>query len=554
MLLSSTMTIDERNTLISILQSTIRDVVESDNNNDLLVNDVNGEVASVKDVIILSINGEDVITMLRQRQRRRTLSARLLLRGSSGPEDLHSKRKLQTSSPTATMIVEYELVLEESCVAACEETMNTTQLYYEENVIEYLETSIDDGSFTTALHDNVDEIQRIVADSSVNATTNSDDSENVADANDSAVINLLQNAQVVNGTFSTVRVVVETTTSDDDDIGASQDVNYTYPIMPSLDDTTDDDGTVLTADGEVHNITLPPTISSMPTSPTVSPSPTNIATSTISIDTASLAPSSNATLINSSENIGNNETQHVNVTDSSLGTISPTISSNPTQLPASISPTSDPLIESLSMIPTSETSNFLSPIVAMSNVPTSSPEPSVLVTTNGSTTMFDDVGLGNNDTSNITNETTIVSPPIPIANNTMNETTTNISTVTLDDLSAPYTLSLSINSETPLAQYGSAVAISNDGRYVVVSAKDGMNEEGVDVGAVYIYSMDRELSPPEEEEGLTLLQVLYGESSKDEYGNALALSHDGKRLVVGSRSENNQMGAIRIYQLDNNII
>ena len=96
------------------------------------------------------------------------------------------------------------------------------------------------------------------------------------------------------------------------------------------------------------------------------------------------------------------------------------------------------------------------------------------------------------------------------------------------------------------------MAISNDGRYVVVSAKDGMNEEGVDVGAVYIYSMDRELSPPEEEEGLTLLQVLYGESSKDEYGNALALSHDGKRLVVGSRSENNQMGAIRIYQLDDN--
>ena len=134
----------------------------------------------------------------------------------------------------------------------------------------------------------------------------------------------------------------------------------------------------------------------------------------------------------------------------------------------------------------------------------------------------------------------------------MNETTTNISTVTLDDLSAPYTLSLSINSETPLAQYGSAVAISNDGRYVVVSAKDGMNEEGVDVGAVYIYSMDRELSPPEEEEGLTLLQVLYGESSKDEYGNALALSKDGHRLVVGSRSENNQMGAIRIYQLDDN--
>ena len=52
----------------------------------------------------------------------------------------------------------------------------------------------------------------IVADSSVNATTDAEDgSENVADADDSAaVINLLQNSQVANGTFSTVRVVVET--------------------------------------------------------------------------------------------------------------------------------------------------------------------------------------------------------------------------------------------------------------------------------------------------------------------------------------------------------
>ncbi|MDB4430457.1 hypothetical protein N9140_00705, partial [bacterium] len=436
MLLPSTMAIDERNTLISILQTTIRDVVENDNNNELLVNDANGEVASVKDVIILSINGEDVITMLRRRrQQRRILGAPQLLRGRQ--RDL--QRKLQTSPTTVTMIVEYELILEETCITttACQETINTTQLYYEKNVIEYLEESIDDGSFTTALHDNVDdEIQMIVADSSVNATTDTTDPTTTDSDNDStAVINLLQNAQVVNGTFSTVRVVVETTTTnddgDDEDIGTSQDVNYTFPIMPSLDNTTDDDGNVVLTDDEVHNITLPPTISSMPTSPTVSPSPTNVPTSTSSIDTTSLAPSSNATLTNSSENIGNNETHHIiNVTNSSLGTMSPTMSSNPTQLPASISPTSDPLTESLSMIPTSDTSNFSSPIVAMSYAPTLSPEPSVLVTTNG-TTMVADVGLGKNDTSvianetlpssdvlNITNGTTIDSPSIPIANNT----------------------------------------------------------------------------------------------------------------------------------------
>ena len=42
--------------------------------------------------------------------------------------------------------------------------------------------------------------------------------------------------------------------------------------------------------------------------------------------------------------------------------------------------------------------------------------------------------------------------------------------------------------------------------------------------------------------------VLYGQSSSNEYGNAIALSQDGNRLVVGSRSENGHTGAMRIYQ------
>jgi hypothetical protein len=48
---------------------------------------------------------------------------------------------------------------------------------------------------------------------------------------------------------------------------------------------------------------------------------------------------------------------------------------------------------------------------------------------------------------------------------------------------------------------------------------------------------------------LTLTQVVYGsEKADDEFGSALALSNDGKRLVVGARSENGQAGAIRIYE------
>lgn len=101
---------------------------------------------------------------------------------------------------------------------------------------------------------------------------------------------------------------------------------------------------------------------------------------------------------------------------------------------------------------------------------------------------------------------------------------------------------LAMNSkELELARsYGSSVSISGDGTVVAVGAKLGANEAGVATGAVYLYTMAKELS---------LTQVLYGsEAADDEFGNALALSNDGKRLVVGARSENKQAGAIRIYE------
>ena len=91
--------------------------------------------------------------------------------------------------------------------------------------------------------------------------------------------------------------------------------------------------------------------------------------------------------------------------------------------------------------------------------------------------------------------------------------------------------------------YGSSVSISGDGTVVAVGAKLAMNAARAATGAVYLYSMGSSASE------LKLTQILYGsESADDEFGNALALSDDGTRLVVGARSENEQAGAIRIYE------
>jgi len=80
---------------------------------------------------------------------------------------------------------------------------------------------------------------------------------------------------------------------------------------------------------------------------------------------------------------------------------------------------------------------------------------------------------------------------------------------------------------------------------VAVGAREATTDVTSDTtGAVYLYSV----GTGADANSLSLLQVLYGQSSSDEYGNAIALSQDGNRLVVGSRSENAHTGAMRIYQ------
>jgi hypothetical protein len=103
------------------------------------------------------------------------------------------------------------------------------------------------------------------------------------------------------------------------------------------------------------------------------------------------------------------------------------------------------------------------------------------------------------------------------------------------------------------SRFGSSVSVSGDGSIFAVGAKDAINENNIATGAVYLYSIDNING----DNGIgvratkaTLLQELFGsETADDEYGASIALSQDGRRLVIGARSEDDeQNGAIRIYQ------
>ena len=109
--------------------------------------------------------------------------------------------------------------------------------------------------------------------------------------------------------------------------------------------------------------------------------------------------------------------------------------------------------------------------------------------------------------------------------------------------------------------FGFAADCSEDGSLLAVGAKDALNEVGVVAGAVFLYSLvdfSNGIPTP-----IDILQgdikpepfmVLYGKVGGSEFGNAVALSRDGKRLVVGSRSENQEMGTMRIYDIIDNVV
>ena len=115
----------------------------------------------------------------------------------------------------------------------------------------------------------------------------------------------------------------------------------------------------------------------------------------------------------------------------------------------------------------------------------------------------------------------------------------------LDNFSSPYRMSRFLEGKAPESFFGFSSSVSADMSFLAVGAPNAPNENGDRTGAVFLYSMD----VSDIESAPELLQVIYGSNADDEFGNDVQLSDDGSRLVVGSRSENEQQGAIRMYNL-----
>ena len=114
----------------------------------------------------------------------------------------------------------------------------------------------------------------------------------------------------------------------------------------------------------------------------------------------------------------------------------------------------------------------------------------------------------------------------------------------LDTLSSPYTMNHFLQGDDADSLYGFSTAVSADMSVLAVGATNALDESGNHAGAVFLYSIDSSDAAAFP----TLAQVLYGSSAESEFGNGVALSDDGNRLVVAARSENVQEGAIRVYE------
>ena len=198
--------------------------------------------------------------------------------------------------------------------------------------------------------------------------------------------------------------------------------------------------------------------------------------------------------------------------------ITPTSSPGPSSIPSLISGTNSTPMPSSSHLPTTTTTN-------------------ATVTSNKTTV---DITLPVLSFANATDDTVISTAFAATTNSSSNE-----SDSVYDALSAPYIMTLSMEGQSNFSHFGFSLAMSSDGSIVAVGAKDAQNELGVATGALYLYSLKQADSS-----SLTLLHVLYGRSYNSEFANAVALSNNGNRLVIGSRSESGQAGATYIYQRD----
>jgi len=149
---------------------------------------------------------------------------------------------------------------------------------------------------------------------------------------------------------------------------------------------------------------------------------------------------------------------------------------------------------------------------------------------------------------------------------------TDASTSIVDNLLDYVFLESDVNDQSS-SRYGFATALTDDGRTLVVGAPSAVNNDGQTSGAIFVYSLEEdegELQGVEVEDevgetlvvmrdilqnegsnssvSMTLQGVIFGASDGDEFGSSVDMSSDGSRIIVGSRSENDQSGAVRVYE------
>ena len=90
-------------------------------------------------------------------------------------------------------------------------------------------------------------------------------------------------------------------------------------------------------------------------------------------------------------------------------------------------------------------------------------------------------------------------------------------------------------------QFGWYVSMSDDGRTVAASARLGSPSGKDAAGFVRVFTLDTS------DNWVQLGKDLDGESAGEEFGRAMAMSSDGRRLAVGTTVWNDETGIVRVF-------
>ena len=108
------------------------------------------------------------------------------------------------------------------------------------------------------------------------------------------------------------------------------------------------------------------------------------------------------------------------------------------------------------------------------------------------------------------------------------------------------------NDPVTSSRFGTSLSLSSNGNRIAVGAPYHFYSVPYDIGKVYIYDYNANVTPHWQQVG----NVIQGVSVKDLFGEKITLSSDGSRLAIsGYRAEMNGIadaGLVRVYQLNTN--